>query len=1142
MKKFRHVIFSVLVAVASIALSLGFVLGGQKQSAFAANGGAFYVGSGSTLTLEGKKNISGFSATNGGGVMIAGGTMEMLGGDVFGNTAENHGGGITVNNTGTLTISAGAISENEAGKRGGGICSSGTTTISGGTISSNKADLGGGIAVVRNVTTINDINITGNTATSNGGAMWVYGGEVVIKDGSFSGNSASLGGGIYVSSGTTVTISKIALTHNTASTRGGAIYVEENGTLTLNAGTIVDNAGANAVYVLGNFTMNGGLIGNNSTNNIINTDIYCADTATVELNNGRVLGGIIAHGVLKISRDFICEAGYGIGSDGTIVITDYNGTIDDEYKIYVGSNRTGSIITLEGSSTEPDLSKFKVSGFDEDKYQLSTSRNASGNWVISIVEKVATFSNTWKSELISLMSVQYVDQTLKSITIEKTAPTGYTKIGKLACGIDIYNDSTGASLSFVFPGTIYAPENCTELFASLKVKNLYLYNFDTSNTTTADYMFHSSDYLENIDMSSCDFSQVQHVASAFDFNASGIKKIKTPINCSISVYLPTSVTLYNQSTGLAITSFTTGSASMTIVSSLTGNIYLSNNWQTMIQNSTYMTTTIDPALIYTIDIASTAPSGGTLAGTLPYGVRIYYKMMSSTYYRIAFVSASVIHAPEDSSSLFASLKMLSSINFDNFDTSNAVYMNNMFFKCSALTSLDLSAFNTSNAKTMYRMFGACTSLSSITFGNNWNTSKVEDFGIMFSGCIFQELDLSKFDTSSAKNLRGMLMNLKQLKSIDLSSFNTSNVTSMENLFYDSWLLESITFGNNFDTSKVTNMQAMFNNCQSLKELDLSFFNTYNVTTMASMFCDCKGMLKLNLSSFDMTYVTDATDMFGFEALLELQTPKNSATVITITTNTTLENNGTVVTAVPATATESYTFVATNSLEINATSFKNFIIDSYSIEYFIEMTEIAFEYALIDPWLNEYNHVYTLSNGVKVYKDDAYKIRIVYNGQIKTAEDITSMFQDLTKLEKASFNNFDTSNTVIMTTMFYNCTSMKYLDLSNFDMLKTTNTDGMLEMNSDLEILKTPKAMVMGRTVSFVVNTTMYSPSGRVRTSFGYNSNGSITFTSTNPNGFIANNALKNNTKVLVELIGSLSLVCVSAISYSGLVVKKRKIK
>ncbi len=71
---------------------------------------------------------------------------------------------------------------------------------------------------------------------------------------------------------------------------------------------------------------------------------------------------------------------------------------------------------------------------------------------------------------------------------------------------------------------------------------------------------------------------------------------------------------------------------------------------------------------------------------------------------------------------------------------------------------------------------------------------------------------------------------------------------------------------------------------------------------------------------------------------------------------------------------------------------------------------------------------------------------------------------------------------------------------------------------------------------------MYSPSGRVRTSFGYNSNGSITFTSTNPNGFIANNALKNNTKVLVELIGSLSLVCVSAISYSGLVVKKRKIK
>ena len=54
-------------------------------------------------------------------------------------------------------------------------------------------------------------------------------------------------------------------------------------------------------------------------------------------------------------------------------------------------------------------------------------------------------------------------------------------------------------------------------------------------------------------------------------------------------------------------------------------------------------------------------------------------------------------------------------------------------------------------------------------------------------------------------------------------------------------LENITFGENFDTSNVTDMHGMFNWCVSLKSLDLSNFNTSRVTNMNGMFSHCRSL-------------------------------------------------------------------------------------------------------------------------------------------------------------------------------------------------------------------------------------------------------------------------------------------------------------
>ena len=64
-----------------------------------------------------------------------------------------------------------------------------------------------------------------------------------------------------------------------------------------------------------------------------------------------------------------------------------------------------------------------------------------------------------------------------------------------------------------------------------------------------------------------------------------------------------------------------------------------------------------------------------------------------------------------------------------------------------------------------------------------------------------------------------------------------------------------------NTSNVTNMSSMFNNCSGLTSLDLSRFNTSKVINMSSMFSGCSNLAELDLSGWDMSNVTSMPSMF-----------------------------------------------------------------------------------------------------------------------------------------------------------------------------------------------------------------------------------------------------------------------------------------
>ena len=122
------------------------------------------------------------------------------------------------------------------------------------------------------------------------------------------------------------------------------------------------------------------------------------------------------------------------------------------------------------------------------------------------------------------------------------------------------------------------------------------------------------------------------------------------------------------------------------------------------------------------------------------------------------------------------------------------------------------------------------------------------------------IDLSALDTSEVTDMRFMFDECISLTSLDLSNFDTSNVTNMSAMFYGCRDLTSLDVSN-FDTSEVTDMSAMFTGCSSLINLDVSNFDTSQVTNMSYMFGGCSGLTSLDVSSFDTSNVTNMDFMF-----------------------------------------------------------------------------------------------------------------------------------------------------------------------------------------------------------------------------------------------------------------------------------------
>lgn len=228
------------------------------------------------------------------------------------------------------------------------------------------------------------------------------------------------------------------------------------------------------------------------------------------------------------------------------------------------------------------------------------------------------------------------------------------------------------------------------------------------------------------------------------------------------------------------------------------------------------------------------------------------------FYGCTNLTASAADAPTiTSTSLESFFEFCSSFNgqLNSWDISNVTSLERTFRQASAFNQ-PLDLWDTSNVNDMEVLFSGTSFNQNI---NNWDVSNCTDFRACFSYCPFnQPLDNWQLNTTSSVSLLGMFESNPAFNQ-NIGSWDTSAVTQMRYMFDD-----CLNFNNggssdinNWDVSNATNMTSMFNN--TAFNQDIGSWDTSSVTTMHRMFKDASAFNQ-DIGSWNTSSVTIMTEM------------------------------------------------------------------------------------------------------------------------------------------------------------------------------------------------------------------------------------------------------------------------------------------
>ena len=135
--------------------------------------------------------------------------------------------------------------------------------------------------------------------------------------------------------------------------------------------------------------------------------------------------------------------------------------------------------------------------------------------------------------------------------------------------------------------------------------------------------------------------------------------------------------------------------------------------------------------------------------------------------------------------------------------------------------------------------------------------------------IYNNLDLSNFNTKNVEYMVSMFQGSHKLTSLDISKFESDKIKDISSMFEGLSVIKEIIFSSKFITNNVVNISRMFYSCVGLQKLDISNFDTSEVETFANMFRGCKNLQSLDVSNFETKNSKNMAYMFAECASINL---------------------------------------------------------------------------------------------------------------------------------------------------------------------------------------------------------------------------------------------------------------------------------
>ena len=341
--------------------------------------------------------------------------------------------------------------------------------------------------------------------------------------------------------------------------------------------------------------------------------------------------------------------------------------------------------------------------------------------------------------------------------------------------------------------------------------------------------------------------------------------------------------------------------------------------------------------------------------------------------------------------------------------------------------MDVGPFSSSSSNVV-PWYNQRENITAAEFASSFaNCTSITSTAYWFDGCnnMVSISGIQYLNTANVTNMHAMFLNCSSLTNLDVSGFNTANVTNMSYMFHSCSSLTSLNVSH-FNTANVTDMSYMFDGCSSLTSLDVRGFSTTNVTNMGGMFWGCSALTSFDVSHFNTANVTDMRYMFSACSSL-----------------TSLDVSG---------------FNTANVTDMSSMFERCFSLTSLDLNNF-NTENVTNMHSMFDSCsrlaslnVSSFNTANVTDMGLMFSACYELTSLDVSHFNTENVTDIHGMFGGSSGLTSLDLSNFKTDKVTTMFLMFEGCLGLTSLDLSSFNTENVTKFTNMFKECSNLKTI------------------------------------------------------------------------------------------